>query len=163
MRARFSLTTPGGDIVEHGVIDQVLTQIRMHNPMKVWFVEGMRRDRRAWPEEAIRECIVNAFVHRDWSLYGGEIVVDVYADRLEVMSPGALPNGVTIEGMRLGLGFARNPLLRDLLKAWRYVDDQGLGVPRKIIRGMREHNGTEADLVEQGSWFVVRLYRAAGG
>ena len=102
---------------------------------------------------------MNAFVHRDWSMYGAEISVDIYADRLEVISPGPLPNGITVEGMRLGVGFARNPLLRDVLSWYRYVEDRGLGVPRKIIRGMREHNGTEPDLVAEESRFIVRLHR----
>lgn len=155
-----SLTTPAGDVVDQGLIDQVITQVRAYNPKRVWLVDGVRHEQTAWPDEAIREAIANAFVHRDWSIYGGEIVVDIYADRLEILSPGRLPNGVTVEGMRLGLGFARNPLLRDLLKAWRYVDDQGLGVPRKIIRGMQEHNGTQPDLIEGENWFIVRLFSA---
>lgn len=150
----------GTELLGRGLIDQVIDFVARHNPMEAWLEGGVRREKRAWPEGAIRESVVNAFVHRDWSMYGAEVTVDVYSNRLEVSSPGPLPNGVTVEGMRRGLGFARNPLLRDVLREHRYVDDRGLGVQRKIVRGMRDHNGTEPDLVAEESRFVVRLHKA---
>ena len=45
------------------------------------------------------------------------------------------------------------------LRDYRYVEATGLGVPRKIVRGMREHNGTEPDLVEEEDRFTVRLWK----
>jgi ATP-dependent DNA helicase RecG len=127
--------------------------------MHAWLEGGVRQEKRSWPEPAIREAVVNAFTHRDWSMYGSEVEISIFPDRLEVISPGPLPNGITVEGMRLGTGFARNPLLRDMLRGYRYVDDRGLGVPRKIIRGMREHNSTEPDLVPEDHRFMVRLWK----
>jgi ATP-dependent DNA helicase RecG len=57
----------------------------------------------------------------------------------------------------------RNELIKEVLRDYRYVDARGLGVPRKIIRLMRELNGTETELVEEDDRFVVRLLGRATG
>ena len=48
---------------------------------------------------------------------------------------------------------------KEVLRDYRYVEATGLGVPRKIVRGMREHNGTEPDLIEEDDRFTVRLWK----
>ncbi len=60
-----------------------------------------------------------------------------------------------------GAGYraSRNELVKEVLRDYRYVEATGLGVPRKIIAGMRQHNGTEPDLVEEESRFIVRLWK----
>ena len=73
---------------------------------------SMRRARRwLYPVEALREAIVNSLAHRDWTRYE-EIEVARYVDRLEVLSPGALQNTMTVEKMVAGQRSARNPLNR---------------------------------------------------
>ncbi len=59
---------------------------------------GMRMDRPTYPNEVLREAIVNALVHHDYSIVGTDIMLVIYADRLEIIGPGKLPNTVTIEG-----------------------------------------------------------------
>lgn len=88
------------------------------------------------------------------------IELSVYADRLEIVSPGRLPNGVTPERIRVGCRSTRNELLKDVMRDYGYLEHMGMGVPRKIIRGMREHNGTEPDLIEDDEQFTVRLWKA---
>ena len=107
----------------------------------------------------MREAIVNAVAHRDYSIAVMDIELSMYEDRLEVISPGRLPNTVTVEKMRAGYRATRNELIKDVLRDYRYIEASGLGVPRKIIRGMREHNGTDPDLVEQDDRFLVRLWK----
>jgi ATP-dependent DNA helicase RecG len=85
--------------------------------------------------------------------------VSLYSDRLEVLSPGRLPNGVTVEKMRDGLRAARNELLKDILRDYGYVEHLGMGVRNRIIQSMRAHNGTEPDLVEEETRFIVRLWK----
>jgi ATP-dependent DNA helicase RecG len=63
--------------------------------------------------------------------------------------------------MRAGTRSARNQLLKDVLRDYGIVDHLGLGVPRKIVAGMRAHNGTEVELIEQDERFLVRLFIAA--
>jgi ATP-dependent DNA helicase RecG len=110
--------------------------------------------------EAVREAVVNAVAHRDYTITVSDIELSIYADRLEVVSPGRLPNTVTVEKMRAGYRASRNELLKEVLRDYRYVEATGLGVPRKIVQGMIEHNGTEPDLVEEEQRFIVRLWKA---
>ena len=85
--------------------------------------------------------------------------ISIYVDRLEVISPGRLPNGITPDRMRTGCRSARNQLLKDVMRDYGYLEHMGMGVPRKIVRGMRELNGTEPDLIEDGERFIVRLWK----
>ena len=120
---------------------------------------GIRCDRWTYPEQAIREAIVNAVVHRDYLLSSTTIEVSIYADRLEIISPGRLPNGITPARMRTGCRAARNQLLKDVMRDYNYLEHTGMGLPRKIIKGMLEHNGTEPDLLEEEERFLVRLWK----
>ena len=70
-----------------------------------------------------------------------------------------LPNTVTVDKMRASYRASRNELIKEVLRDYGYVEATGLGVPRKIIAGMRLHNGTEPDLVEEESRFIVRLWK----
>lgn len=107
----------------------------------------------------MREAIVNAVAHRDYTISVADIEIAVFGDRIEIVSPGRLPNTVTVEKMRSGYRATRNELIKEVLRDYRYVDARGLGVPRKIVHLMRELNGTEPDLVEEEDQFVVRLWR----
>jgi len=71
--------------------------------------------------------VANAVAHRDYSI-AGPGHVRVFADRLEVVSPGPLPNGVTPEAMRVGVSVHRNPYLVDYLRGRRVIDALGRGV-----------------------------------
>jgi len=152
----------GGGLVESGLVEQALAFVRRNTEVTAWLENGRRLERWTYPEEVVREAVVNALVHRDYLLSGTAIEMSIYDDRLEVCSPGRLPNGVTPERMRTGCRVARNPLLKDVMRDYRYLEHMGMGVPRKIIKGMRVHNGTEPDLVEDGESFLVRLWKAGG-
>ena len=56
---------------------------------------------------------------------------------------------------------SRNELIKEMLRDYRYIEATGLGVPRRIIDGMRAHNGTEPDLIEEDDRFLVRLWKEA--
>jgi ATP-dependent DNA helicase RecG len=88
-----------------------------------------------------------------------DVELSIYSDRLEIISPGVLPNTVTVAKMRAGYRASRNELIKEVLRDYRYVEATGLGVPRKIVQGMLAHNGTEPDLIEDEDRFVVRLWR----
>jgi Predicted transcriptional regulator containing an HTH domain and an uncharacterized domain shared with the mammalian protein Schlafen len=121
---------------------------------------GRRQDSWAIPLEVIREAIVNAVAHRDYSFTMMDIEFNVYSDHVDIISPGRLPNGVSVPSMILGCRASRNELIKETLRDYRFIDARGLGVPRKLIAGMRAFNGTEPDLLEEESRFVVRLHRA---
>ena len=150
-----------GTILEPGIIEQAVQFIR-RNITTVTLEDGVRRQERwDYPEEVIREAVVNAIVHRDYLLSGSDIELSIYSDRLEIVSPGRLANGITTNRMRSGCRSARNELLKDVMRDYGYLEHMGMGVPRKIIRGMKEHNGTESDLIEEHERFTVRLWKEA--
>jgi ATP-dependent DNA helicase RecG len=145
---------------ESGIIEQALDFVRRNIDVRASIDSGgIRQERWDYPLEAVREAIVNAVAHRDYTVSVMDIELSLYADRLEVISPGRLPNTVTVDKMRAGYRASRNELIKEVLRDYRYVEATGLGVPRKIIEGMRAHNGTEPDLVEEDARFIVRLWK----
>ena len=135
------LMDQNGNLLEAGLVEQAVAFVRRNTPVHSYLEDGARRvDTPTYPEEVIRETIVNALIHRDYLLSGTDIELAIYEDRLEVISPGKLPNGITPERMRLGTRAARNSLLKDFMRDYRYLEHMGMGVPRKIIKGMKEHN-----------------------
>jgi ATP-dependent DNA helicase RecG len=157
-----ALLSEAGEVAETGVIEQALDFVRRNTKVEAWVNDGGRRQERwDYPPEAVREAVVNAIAHRDYTVTVTDIELSIYADRLEVISPGRLPNTVTIEKMRAGYRASRNELVKEVLRDYRYVEATGLGIPRKIVQGMLAHNGTEPDLIEEEDRFIVRLWREA--
>jgi len=155
-----ALRAGDGSLVEAGLVEQAVDFMRRNTEVTARLQGGARRQEQwTYPEDAVREAIVNALVHRDYLLSGTNIELSIYVDRLEVISPGRLPNGITPDRMRTGCRSARNQLLKDVMRDYGYLEHMGMGVPRKIVRGMRELNGTEPDLIEDGERFIVRLWK----
>ena len=146
------------DIVENGLVEQALNFVQRNTHSTVVEKGGRRESRPTYPSDVLREGIVNALIHRDYLLTATDIELSIYSDRLEIVSPGRLPNGVTPERMRLGIRATRNQLIKEVMRDYQYLEHMGMGIPRKIIRGMQEHNGTDPDLDEQGERFILRLH-----
>ncbi|MCY4170329.1 MAG: putative DNA binding domain-containing protein [Bacteroidetes bacterium] len=147
-----------GDIIERGVIDRSIDFVNRNLPSIAWIDGGIRRIEKALPINAVREAIVNAVTHRDYMMEGTDIQISMYSDRLEVISPGGLPNGVTIEKIKKGIiRVARNGMLKDILRDYGYVEHFGLGVRLRIIRLMMEHNQLEPEFISDEDRFCVCL------
>jgi ATP-dependent DNA helicase RecG len=146
-----------GAIVENGLVEQALEFVRRNIPVTAALENGRRIEKPAYPQEALREAVVNAIIHRDYLLSGTDIELAVYSDRLEIISPGRLPNGITPERMRAGTRASRNQLLQDVMRDYRYLERMGMGIPRKIIAGMQRHNNTVPELIEDQERFILRL------
>ena len=136
------------EFVEGGLIEKLVDAMQPFVAKESDDVDtSMRRERRwFYPVEALREAVVNALAHRDWTRYE-EIEIARYADRLEVLSPGALQNSMTVEKMIAGQRSPRNPLIIEVLRYYGYVDARGMGVRNKIIPLLLEHNGTEPEFI----------------
>ncbi len=148
-------------LVEDGLPEQAMSFCRRNTTVTARLADGVRREVRwIYPEEALREAIVNALVHRDYLLSSTDIELSIYEDRLEIVSPGRLPNGITPIRMITGCRAARNQLLKDVMRDYGYLEHMGMGVPRKILKGMRDHNGTEPEFIEEGEQLTVRLWGA---
>ncbi len=148
-----------GEVMESGLVERAIEFVR-RNTMPTARLENGRVVR-GWeyPEAVVREAVVNALVHRDYGIAGSDIELLVFSNRLEVRSPGGLPNTVTPEAMRRGMRCARDQVLVNVMRDYGYVDGHGMGISRKIVPGMRKHNGTEPELIEEGERFTVRLWK----
>jgi ATP-dependent DNA helicase RecG len=109
------------------------------------------------PGEVLREALVNALAHRDYTI-SAPVRVIVYDDRVEIRTPGQLPNTVTVESVRLGVHVLRNPVIYNLFLKLGRVTDTGGGIPR-MIRVLRETTGREPDFRSEANEFVVSLPR----
>lgn len=136
----------GRNIVEDGLLERLIDRMRPFISEEGSEInEGLRRESSyRYPFAAIREAILNALVHRDWTR-PIEVEVVNYSDRLEVISPGALQNSMTIEKMLAGQRSPRNPIIVEIMRDYGYVDARGMGVRRKIVPLTREYVGKEAE------------------
>ena len=150
---------PEDVLVENGLVEQALDFVVRNTQPEARIENGARIDRTTYPVKVLREVIVNALVHRDYTIAGTDISLIIFDNRLEVTSPGRLPNTATIESLKSGFRYARNQTLVNIMRDYRYVDFRGMGIRDKIIPGMRAHNGTEPVLVESGHGFTVRLLK----
>lgn len=109
------------------------------------------------PPAAIREALVNAVAHRDYAITGSKTLLEVFSDRVVVTSPGALPNGITVESVvRGGNPRWRNQAMANYLPVMRMMEHRGRGWP-VIRRAMMQHNGTEPELEEDRASRFVRV------
>ena len=119
-------------------------------------IEGAKRVEGAhYPDRVFRELVVNACVHRNYSIVGSTIRLFVFDDRLEVISPGRLPNTVTVEKLSVGTSFARNPILVRLMENLGYVDKLGRGLP--MVWQAAQKLGQQVKFIESGEEFRVIL------
>ena len=148
------------EVAEKGLIERLVDAMRPFVSEESEEVdESLRRERRwHYPVEALRESVVNALAHRDWTRYE-EIEVACLVDRLEVLSPGALQNSMTVEKMIAGQRSPRNPLIVDVLRDYGYVDARGMGVRNKIIPLLRNSNGVEPEFEATEDYLKLTMRR----
>ena len=110
------------------------------------------------PADVIREAIVNAIAHRDYTS-AGAVQVSVFTDRVEVWNPGVLPAPLTTESLRHPHGsIARNHRLCEALFLARYIEKYGTGT-LMMIRESLAHNLPEPDFFQRGGEFTITLWR----
>ena len=119
---------------------------------------GLRRqDHRLLPLPALREALVNAVAHRDYAITGSKIQLEVFARRVEVTSPGTLPNHMTVDSVRAGgRARSRNESMANYLLALGYMERRGRGWP-VMRRAMLEFNGTEPEIEHDWESGFVRV------
>lgn len=124
-------------------------------------VEGIRRiDRYEVPLEVIREAVVNAVVHRDYSISGSDIKFAVFDNRIEITSPGALPRSLEIEDIIIGRSEIRNKVIARFFKEIDFIEQWGSGI-RKMIRLMEAGGLNKPQFRESGLFFKVIILKKA--
>ena len=122
-------------------------------------VQGLeRRETYEYPLEAVREAVVNAICHRDYSIEGQRVEVRLFDDHIEIMSPGGLPGHITVENI-LDEHYSRNPRLVRGLYYWGYIEELGQGMDI-IYQAMRRDHHPPPELRDTGRTFTVILSNA---
>ncbi len=120
-------------------------------------LSGLRHEETLeYPVEAVRELLVNAVAHRDYNLQGDIIHLNLFADRIEVHSPGDLPGPVNLENL-LQARFSRNAVIVQVLADMGYVERLGYGLDR-VVTVMRKEGLPPPRFEELAGSFRVTLY-----
>jgi len=144
LAGRWKVVAGQKQLVDKGLIEEFAATIEPFIAEEAAQIDqNMRRDK-IWfyPWEAVRETVINALAHRDWTRFV-DIEVANYRDRLEVVSPGRLQNSMTVSKMMAGQRSPRNLLIMEILRDYGYVDARGMGVRTKVIPLMKRINQTE--------------------
>lgn len=119
---------------------------------------GRRHDKPEYPVKALRECILNALVHRDYSIHteGMPIQIVLYKDRLEIINPGGLYGRIQINQLGKVQADTRNPVLANAMEILGLTENRYSGIPT-IYREIREHGLPAPQFADERGSFVVRL------
>lgn len=113
-------------------MEDMYAYLDLRNRTKATFDGLYRHDARDYPEEALREALLNSLVHRDYS-FSASTLISVYDDRIEFVSVGGLPSGIALEDILLGLSVCRNPKLAAVFYRLNLIEAYGTGMP-KILK-----------------------------
>lgn len=106
-----------------------------------------RKNKPEYAERAVLEAMVNHFIHRDYTVIGGEVHLDIYDDRLVVTSPGGMYNGMLIQNLDIAdvSSERRNPILANVMAQLDYMEKRGSGLTR-IYNETKSLDGYKDDL-----------------
>lgn len=145
------------DIFDHIELDEPLPQavesimlfLKKHAMRGADFSEIQRKDVWSIPLSVLREVVINALVHTDYSQRGAPIRIAFFDDRIEVENPGILLPGMTIEDMKSGVSKIRNPVIARVFRELKLIEQWGSGV-RNILHQSREMGLPEPLVQELG-------------
>lgn len=146
------------------MVEEAMTFCRRNMKVKTIIdaESGKRIDRTEYPMKALREAILNAVIHRDYSHYteGTPIQLDFFSNRVEIHSPGSLYGRMTVEQLGYAKPDLRNPGLAVMAEALTKAENRYSGIPT-IRREMAEYHLPEPEFEDRRNEFVVTLYNNA--
>ena len=144
-----------GNILE--LLDMAENFIKVHTN-KGWVKRPTERDNYPdYPERSVTESLVNAFIHRDYTICGSEVHVDIFDDRMEIMSPGGMPDGSLVQELDVMNvpSDRRNSILADVFDRLDYMEREGSGF-KKIM------GAYSPDVSHNPRGLVPKFYSAVG-
>ncbi len=147
------------DIVSYPIlaIDSVMDFVQKHAMQTIEINEV--RNTKIWnvPMVAIREALINAVVHTDYSQQGSPIRISIFDDRIEIENPGLLMFGLTVDDIKCGLSKLRNRVLGQIFYRLGLIERWGSGI-RRIIDSCVEAGFQEPQFEEIGTHFRVTIF-----
>jgi ATP-dependent DNA helicase RecG len=162
--AHFAGTGISDELIDKQVINGTLDQqvdtalaVIKNNLKKSSKIEGTKRLDTSfqYPDKIFRELLVNACVHRNYAISGSRIRIFMFEDRIEFISPGSLPNTITVEKLKAGVSYASNLVIVKFMENLRYIDKLGRGLPLVYMTAMQ--NNKNVVFEEIGEEFKVSL------
>ena len=135
-------------------LEDIFTFLDMFNHTHAKVKGLYREDQRDYPEEALREALLNALVHRDYA-FSSSTLISIFDDRMEFVSIGGLPKGVSLDDILLGLSVPRNENLANVFYRLHLIEAYGTGIP-KILRSYI-HCDRKPELLVTGNAFKIIL------
>lgn len=132
--------------------------IKNHLHLKGEILGLQRTDTYEIPIPAIREALINAIIHRDYSNFGRDIKLGIYDDFVNIVSPGGLPNGSTLEEVLQGRSEIRNKVIARVFRRLDYIEQWGSGIAR-IKQLCKEAGNLEPVFKETGDFFDIEFIR----
>lgn len=120
-------------------VDKVIDFIKKHAMRGADFSEVRRKDVWSIPLSIVREAVINAIVHADYSQIGSPIRVAIYDDRVEIENPGILLPGMTIEDVRQGVSKIRNRVIARVFREINLIEQWGSGFRRMMQEAEEQH------------------------
>lgn len=145
-----------GDIFS--ILENTQSFILNHINLKAEIKGLQRTDTYEIPIPAIREALINAIVHRDYINRGRDIKVGVYDDIVNFVSPGGLPNTITIEDAFNGRSEARNRVIAKVFKELDLIEQWGTGLNR-IVDACKSHGLPSPKIEEKNDFFDIEITR----
>ena len=127
--------------------------INLLNKTEATFEGLIRKDERDYPVEAIREALLNAVIHREYS-FSGSTLVNIYEDRIEFVSLGGIVYGLSLDSIMLGVSQSRNEKLANIFYRLHLIEAYGTGI-RKIFTNYERYNMKPTIKAEVGAFQVV--------
>jgi ATP-dependent DNA helicase RecG len=141
---RYAGSDPSSKIIDaidvKGTLDEQIDEsyrFILKNIAKKSIIVGTKRvEKYEYPEEAIRELVANAIIHRDYKIIETYTQIRVFEDRIEISNPGSLPPGVTVDNIKEAQ-FSRNSMIAARLKDLKYLEEYGRGIDI-VIKKMQD-------------------------
>ena len=145
-----------GDLITQ--LEQAEAFIKNHIHLRGEIKGLQRTDTYEIPETALREALINAVIHRDYTNQGRDIKVGIYDDIVNIVSPGGLPNTLTMETLLDGRSEIRNRVIARVFKELGYIEQWGSGIQR-IKSACLTQGLAEPRIREKGDFVDVEFYR----
>lgn len=113
-------------------VDSIMLFLKKHAMRGADFSEIRRKDVWSIPLGILREAVINALVHSDYSQRGAPVRIAFFDDRIEIENPGILLPGMTIEDMKQGVSKIRNPVIARVFRELKLIEQWGSGIPHML-------------------------------